>query len=147
MKKFTFVLAALAALTLFVSCASTKEIPGDKTSAQIIQMGQNAFAKNDYKNAINCYKEAIARFGSDGSVFAEAKYEIGHVYMAQKKYDDAYRNFRDLLYLYDNAVIELPPAYRKLAENDIEKIPAAKLADLKATYDALELVQPSPDAK
>ena len=41
MKKLITLAAVLALAALFTSCKTLKEIPEDKTSAQIIQMGQN----------------------------------------------------------------------------------------------------------
>ena len=133
MKKFILYTLTLITLSLFTSCTKLKDIPEDKTSAQIIQMGQNAVAESDYKAAKYCYQTAINRFGTDANVFAEAKYELGHVYLKQRKYDQAYETFNELLELYDYNAAILPPAYKKLSIIGINKIPARKLKELQKT--------------
>ena len=54
MKKILSAAFALLTLTLLISCASVKEIPEDKTAAQIIQMGQNSVSVSDYQSALLC---------------------------------------------------------------------------------------------
>lgn len=135
MKKNILFTSAVLAAALFVSCGTIKEIPEDKTSAQIIQMGQNAFASADYQSALYCYQTAIDRYGTDPSVYAEAMYEQGHLYLNQKKYDKAYKTFTELLELYDYNAAILPPAYKKLSQIGINKIPKKKLAELSKTDD------------
>ena len=131
MKKL-IILAVLAAISsLFISCKTLKEIPEDKTSAQIIQMGQNYVGIGDYKSAEFCYDTVIARFGTDASIYVEAKYELGRVYLAQKKYDKAYNTFNEILQIYDVYAAMLPGAYKKLCTISINQIPEAKLAELK----------------
>lgn len=123
MKKTALILSAAGLMIFMASCTTIKYIPEDKTPAQIIQMGQNAAASSSYRSAIFCYETAIQRFGSNPSVLAEAQYEIGYVYLKQKKYEQSYDAFTSLLELYDSFGAALPPAYKKLAEIEIEKIP------------------------
>ncbi len=123
MKKTALILSALGLMIIMASCSTIKNIPEDKTSAQIIQMGQNAASINSYNNAIYCYETVIERFGTNPSIFVEAKYEIGYVYLKQKKYDKANTAFSEILQLYDAMGAALPPAYKKLAEIGMEKIP------------------------
>ena len=123
MKKTVLTLVTLGCLIFLSACNTVKYIPEDKTSAQIIQMGQDATSSAAYKSAILCYETAIERYGSNPAVYAEAKYEIGYVYLKQKKYDKAYDVFAELLELYDSMGSAIPPAYKKLAEIGIEKIP------------------------
>ncbi len=130
MKKLTFILSAVFTATLFISCATIKEIPNEKTAAQIIQMGQNSVSAGDYKSALFCYNEAIQRFGTSPSVYAEAKYEVGHVYIKQKKYDKAYETFHELLDLYDSNSGSIPATYKKLCQIGLQQIPEKKLQEL-----------------
>ena len=131
MKKL-IILAVLAAISsLFISCKTLKEIPEDKTSAQIIQMGQNYVAIPDYKSAEFCYETVIDRYGNDPRIYVEAKYELGRIYLAQRKYDKAYATFNELLDLYDNYGAMLPGAYKKLCTLSINQIPAIKLQELQ----------------
>lgn len=131
MKKLIILAALLTAASLFISCKTLKEIPEDKTSAQIIQMGQNYVGTGDYKSAEFCYNTVIDRYGTDASVYVEAKYELGRVYLAQGKYDKAYTIFSEILQLYDAYAAMLPGAYKKLCDISINQIPAAKLQELQ----------------
>lgn len=132
MKKTIFILTALITSAFMISCTTIREIPEDKTPAQIIQMGQNAASLNDNKNAINCFSTAIDRFGSDPKIYVEAKYELAHTYSKQKNYDKAYPIYVELLDLYASNTAAFPPAYKKLCQIEINKIPEAKLKDLEA---------------
>ncbi len=123
MKKTALILSALGFVFITSSCNTIKYIPEDKTAAQIIQMGQNAASTASYKSAIYCYETVIERYGTSGSIYVEAKYEIGNVYLKQKKYDKAYQVFKELQEIYDSTGPYLPPAYKKLAEIGMEKIP------------------------
>lgn len=132
MKKTTSIIATIFAFSLLISCTTIKEIPEDKTAAQIIQYGQNAVTNAQYKTALYYYEEAIHRFGSNPEIYAEATYEIGHVYIKQRKYEDAYKIFSDLIALYDYNAAVLPAKHKKLAQIGISQIPEKKLADIKA---------------
>ena len=131
MKKFITFAALLAVSALFISCRTLKEIPEDKTSAQIIQMGQNYVGNGDYKSAEFCYKTVIERYGSDPAVYVEGRYELGRIYLTQKKYDKAYDIFTELLALYDDYATMLPGSYKKLCNISISQIPEKKLAELQ----------------
>ena len=110
MKKIiTFALLITTALTFF-SCRTLKEIPEDKTSAQIIQMGQNYVGLSDYKSAEFCYNTVIERYGSDPSIYVEAKYELGRVYLAQHKYEKAYNTFTEI---FSCSIIDSCPLFKQ----------------------------------
>ena len=133
MKKIiTFALLITTALTFF-SCRTLKEIPEDKTSAQIIQMGQNYVGLSDYKSAEFCYNTVIERYGSDPSIYVEAKYELGRVYLAQHKYEKAYNTFTEILEIYDSSYASmLPGSYKKLCNISISQIPEVRLQEIQA---------------
>ena len=132
MKKIITLAAILAATLALFSCRTLKEIPEDKTPAQIIQMGQNYVGNGDYKSAEFCYKTVIERYGSDPAIYVEGRYELGRVYLAQKKYDEAYKIFAELLELYDSSYgLMLPGAYKKLCNISVSQIPEAKLKELQ----------------
>jgi len=132
MKKLTSIFAAIFAISILMSCTTIKEIPEDKTAAQIIQYGQNAVTDTQYKTALYYYEEAIHRYGDNPAVYAEATYEIGHVYIKQKKYEEAYKTFTNLIALYDYNAAVLPPKHKKLAQIGLSKIPENKLEAIKA---------------
>lgn len=131
MKKSVFYVFVTACLVSLVSCMSVKEVPLEKTPAQIIQMGQNAASASSYKYAVYCFNTAIDRYGDDANVYAEAKYEIAHVYLKQKKYEKAYDILQELLMIYDYYPTALPPAYKKLANIGMSKIPEKKLKEIE----------------
>lgn len=131
MKKILITFTSLfVTLTLF-SCASIKEIPEGKSAAQIIQMGQNSVSAADYKSAEFCYKTVIERFGTDPAIYVESKYELAHVYSKQKKYEEAYKIYTEILDLYDAYGLALPGSYKKLCQIGISKIPEDKLSALQ----------------
>lgn len=131
MKKLLILTAIFAAAALFISCRTIKEIPEDKTSAQIIQMGQNTAGISDFASAIFCYETVIERYGTDPNVFVEAKYELAHTYLKQKKYDKAYKIFTELLDLYNAYGTALPGAYKRLCNIGLSQIPEKKLKELE----------------
>ncbi len=87
-------------------------------------MGQDALEVSNYTAAETYYITVIQRYGMDTATYIEASYELGHLYLKQKKYDEAYRKFDEILGIYSNAEIgTIPASYKKLAEMGIEKIP------------------------
>lgn len=133
MKNIIYTLITLAAFVLLFSCRSTPEISNNLTSAQLIQLGQNAYSASDYKNAEYYYTAVIQRFGMDTAVYIEAKYELGHLYVKTKNYEKAYEAFAEILELYDYAAVgDLPSAYKKLANIGMQKIPENKRAEYAA---------------
>lgn len=133
MKKLIKIAALITIALTFFSCKTLKEIPEDKTYAQIIQMGQNYVGVGDYKSAEFCYNTVIERYGSDSLIYVEGKYELGRVYLAQRKYDKAYSVFNELLDIYDSSYgMMLPGAYKKLCNISISQIPEIKLQEIKA---------------
>ena len=132
MKKLIKIAALITIALTFFSCKTLKEIPEDKTSAQIIQMGQNYVGIGDYKSAEFCYNTVIERYGSDSLIYVEGRYELGRVYLSQKKYDKAYEIFTELLALYDDYAAMLPGSYKKLCNISISQIPEIKLQEIKA---------------
>ena len=136
MKKITAVMvtSAVCGALLFAACRTVKDIPEDLTSTQLIQLGQNAYGSAQYKNAEIYYKTVIARYGIDSSVYVEARYELGHLYLKQKKYTAAYASFKEILDMYASTTPGvLPGAYNKLAEIGMQRIPKNKLPETKAS--------------
>ena len=131
MKKIITLAALISIAFTFFSCRTLKEIPEDKTAAQIIQMGQNYSGVSDHKSAEFCYNTVVERFGSDPAIYVEAKYELGRVYLAQHKYEKAYNIFTELLELYDSYGTMLPGSYKKLCTISLSQIPESKLQEKK----------------
>lgn len=94
------------------------------TAQELIQKGQDEFESKDYKNALRYYNAVTERYSDSLPVYVEASYEIGHIYMKQKKYDQAKVIFEEILNIYSNtAPGEAPGAYEKLSKLELAKIP------------------------
>lgn len=131
MKKIIFAVFILC--FAFASCKSNKEIPADLTADQLLQMGQDAFAKGQYKTSEKYYNEVINRYGDNIDKYVEARYEIGHVSLKRKKYEKAYWDFQEILDLYAQTEIgTIPPAYKKLAAIGMSKIPEKEIEKILA---------------
>ncbi len=133
MKKLvlSFIFAIIIPLTV-ISCTSLKEIPEDLTAPQLLQQGQACLDNSDYKNAEAFYLATIDRYGQDTDIYIEAKYELAHLYIKTRNYKKAYYALDEILELYDYAMTgELPPAYKKLANIEMGKIPANKIEEYK----------------
>ncbi|MFA6855654.1 MAG: hypothetical protein WCR31_00465 [Treponema sp.] len=135
MKKRVFiitapVLFAAAVVLLFPSCGTVEAIPNDLSAAQLIQLGQDAYGNAQYKNAETYYRTVISRYGMDNSIYIEARYELGHLYIKEKRYDDAYSSLKEIIDLYASTTPgTLPGAFNKLAQIEMAKIPSNKLPE------------------
>lgn len=128
MKRTTLksIFAAALFAAIFASCSSVpKEIPEDLTAQELIQKGQNEFENGRYKASLCYYQAVTERFADTPDVYLEASYEIGHLYMKQKKYKQAEAVFTEILSIYENAQPgSLPGSYSKLSQLEMDKIRA-----------------------
>jgi outer membrane protein assembly factor BamD (BamD/ComL family) len=111
-------LTGIVLLTVFMyACASSpEEIPGDLSSAKLIQLAQEASDRNRYKQALQYYEVILERFPDNNDLLCVAEYEIAFIHYKQNKYDLAREEFDALLARYDTPDEELlPPQYKKLA--------------------------------
>lgn len=120
--KSIFIIALCSAF--FTACSSVpKEIPEDLTAQELIQKGQAEFESGHYKASLAYYNAVTERYSDVPPVYAEACYEIGHLYMRQKKYDTAEVIFQELIDLYAAAQPgSMPGSYQKLAQLQMAKI-------------------------
>ncbi len=126
MKRFLQTSALAFILFSMLSACSTvpKEISEDFTAQELIQKGQDAFESGRYKESLAYYTAVTERYTDSLPVYVEASYEIGHLYMKQKKYNLAEPIFLDILSIYDRITPgDLPSAYLKLAQLELKKIP------------------------
>lgn len=136
MKKTVIFLFAITILFSTISCTSTPNLSTDLTQAQLIQKGQDAYGVGDYKTAELYYQTSIQRYGNNTENYIESKYELGHLYLKTKDYDKAKSAFDEILELYEYAAIgDLPPAYKKLAQIGLSKLPENKVKSEKETQD------------
>ncbi|MBR4448614.1 MAG: hypothetical protein IKS30_00235 [Treponema sp.] len=127
-KKITFTIIAAVLTAVLTSCSSVpKEIPESLTAQELIQLGQSNFESENYKAALVYYNTAVERYADFPAIYVEAKFEIAHLYVKEKKYDLAVPVLNELKQMYDTtAPGTLPAAYKKLTEIEFAKIPAGK---------------------
>ena len=130
MKKITKNIVSViiaSSLAFLASCASNQaEIPVELTAQELIQKGQDRFESKDYKNALRYYNAVTERYADSLPVYVEASYEIGHIYMKQKKYEQASAVFNEIIDIYSKTNPgEAPGAYEKLSKLELAKIPQA----------------------
>lgn len=117
----------ISVLTLTLTACQTPLVPveEDLTAKQLIQKGQDSYDMANYPQALRYYNAVLERFAeNDLALYVEAKYEIGHIYMKQKKYDFAKSIFDEILDIYSKVTPgEIPAAYQKLSQIGLEKIP------------------------
>ncbi|MCI1209382.1 MAG: tetratricopeptide repeat protein [Treponema sp.] len=123
-----FLLAAVLSSTVIFACKSAPvQIPADKTAAELIQDGQDAYTAGNYEAALQYYQAVIDRFGTDTAIYVEARYEIAHLYMKKEEYRKAepiLNEIKEIFYTTQPGI--LPAAYDKLAEIELAKIPASE---------------------
>lgn len=131
MKLAIKIFGAAIALSVFstFSCSSNKPIPDDLTAKELIQRGQEAFEKSRNKEALRYFNAVVDRYGTDPALYIEARYEIGHLYMKKKDYDNAAPVLQEIIDLYTHYPVgTFPASYQKLAQLELAKIPEDKLA-------------------
>lgn len=134
MKKIIYILTVLAAVLTVTACTTTKEISSDLSANQIMQLGQEAYSNEQYKDAEYYYNQALIRYGfNDPATYIECRYELGHIYIKTKNYEKAYTAFTEILDIYNSTGgANLSPSYKTLAQKGINQIPEAKLKELQA---------------
>ncbi len=121
-------LAVSVAVMAFTGCSPTQTVTSETSDREIVQLAQTAYDKGNEKLAISYYEQLIMYYGQDLSIYVEGKYEIGHIYLKQKKYTQAAECFMDVISIYDSLPVgTLPGTFKKLSQNDLAKIPANKL--------------------
>ncbi|MBR1403391.1 MAG: hypothetical protein IJ558_04380 [Treponema sp.] len=112
------------ATALFAACSTVpKEIPEELTAQELIQKGQAEFENGHYKASLCYYNAVTERYADSLPIYLEATYEIGHLYMKQKKYSKAEPILQEIIDIYANSQPgTLPGAYQKLAQLELEKL-------------------------
>lgn len=119
------IIISVLTLTLTACQATLVPVEEDLTAKQLIQKGQDSYDMANYPQALRYYNAVLERFAdNDLALYVEANYEIGHIYMKEKKYDFAKNIFDEILNIYSKVTPgEIPAAYQKLAQIELEKIP------------------------
>ncbi len=125
-----------AALLLAIAgCASVPDpskIPMELTVAELSQRGQAQLDDYNYKAAEVYYETIIQRYGTDLGALTAAEFEIAHIRIKQKKWDEAKPMLETIIARYDETGgAGLPPEYLTLARNDLARIPEPKTAETK----------------
>ena len=122
MRKF----CVLLFLLFLFSCASIpkeEKVPKEMAAIDLIQKAQEAFEANNYRGAKKWYEIILKRFGDDPSIRVEAKYEIAHILLKQKKWKEAYIHLTEVIESYESRDgMRLPQDFYKLAKMDYEKV-------------------------
>lgn len=131
MKKqiFYVVIATVFTILIFSGCYSVpKEIPAELTAEELIQLAQASYDDGNVKAAQAYYEAVIIRYSSDMSLVVEAEYEIAHMKIKEKKWQQAIPDLQRILSYYETDYSGiLPQAYKKLAQLDLEKVPEFEL--------------------
>lgn len=114
----------VAVLCLCSCMTAPKTVPEDATVEELTLLGQQSLDISNYKAAEVYYSTIINRFGSDIAVLVAAEYEIAHIRIKQKKWDEAQEMLNRIVSYYDGTEEGLLPAhFKKLAQIDLAKIP------------------------
>jgi hypothetical protein len=119
----------LAGLSGCMSVPDPADVPVEKTIGELSQKGQESMDRSNYKAAEVYYQLIIDRFGTDTAALTAAEFEIAHIRVKQKHWDDARTRLEAILARYETTgSTTLPPEYRVLARNDLARIPGAETA-------------------
>ena len=118
------VLIGFIFLPALFSCSTVpKDIPEELTAQELIQKGQSEFENGRYAASLAYYNAVTERYAEYPALYLEASYEIGHLYMKQKKYDKAKVVFQEILDIYANSQPgTLPGSYNKLSQVEMQKL-------------------------
>jgi outer membrane protein assembly factor BamD (BamD/ComL family) len=121
----------LALIFFVTSCQSVpKNIPQDLTADELVNFAQSSYDDGNVKAAQAYYEAIIIRYGDQMDKLVEAEYEIAHLKIKQKKWQQAIPDLQRILSYYEaDATGILPPAFKKLAELDLAKVPEKELLE------------------
>ncbi|MBE6344240.1 MAG: hypothetical protein J6B32_06115 [Spirochaetaceae bacterium] len=129
-KQFFYVaLATIFTIIIFSGCYSVpKDIPSDLSAEELIQLAQSSYDDGNVKAAQAYYEAVIIRYSSDMALVVEAEYEIAHMKIKEKKWQQAIPDLQRILSYYESDYSGiLPQAYKKLAQLDLDKVPEFEL--------------------
>ncbi len=122
-RNIVFSLLTVFLTGFFFSCvSSTLDVADDATSIEIIQLAQTSLDRGMKKRAISYYELLLRRYGMNTNLYIEARFEIAHIYMKQRRYEEAIPIYDEIIDLYNtSAPGQFPGVFRKLSEKDLEK--------------------------
>ncbi|MGL4983065.1 MAG: hypothetical protein ACRC4W_09515 [Treponemataceae bacterium] len=120
--KLHFIFCSIA-FFVFASCASgINSLSEDLTEQQLNQRAQEFLDKGKYRIASQVYDVLITRYGTNISSRIAAEFEIAHILVKQKKWQQAHEKLTAVLVYFENDTGNLPNEYKKLAQLDLEKV-------------------------
>lgn len=121
----------LALIFLVTSCQSApKDIPQNLSAEELINLAQASYDAGNVKAAQTYYETIIIRYGDQMDKLVEAEYEIAHLKVKQKKWQQAIPDLQRILSYYETDTTgALPAAFKKLAELDLAKVPEKELIE------------------
>ena len=125
MKKIIFVVILFSFIIVLFGCQSAvpSDIPDDLSPQEIIQQAQEYYEKGNTAASEYMYEILLDRYGTDTTYLVTGLYEIAHIKVKARKYDQAEQMLNQVLECYDSYDASFIPAkYRVLAQKDLEKI-------------------------
>ena len=125
MKHISVILAALLVLITFSCYSVPKSVPENLTKEELIQLAQNSYEEGNEKASEFYYNTIIERFKDDLGTLIAAKFEIAHMKIKNKKWDEARPLLEEIIAYFDapDSALTLPQEYKKLAIIDWKKLP------------------------
>ena len=106
-KRITLLFCGLG-IALLAGCSSGPPIiPDDLSVLQFFQRAQEEFDYDEWENALIYYNTFIERHPDDIPHVISARYEIAFIYYKQKNYDEAEKEFQEILDFYEETDLPL----------------------------------------
>ena len=118
-------LAALLIIISFSCYSVPKSVPENLSKEELIQLAQDAYDEGNEKASVFYYETIIERFGEDLGTRIAAMFEIAHIQIKAKKWDEARPILNEIIAYFDapDSALTLPQEYKKLAIIDWKKLP------------------------
>ena len=123
----------------FSSCetASKDTASTELSPDEIVQLAQSNYNSGRTSVAEYYYKLLLQRYGMDTTNYIIGRFELAHLYIKKKNYEQAVPMLQEIVQIYETSVPgALPGEYVKLARMDLEKVPPEKLEEITARLKA-----------
>lgn len=126
MKNCIRIFGSTLVILLFFSCMTVPKessVPENLTPAELNLRAQEAYDIGNKRAALFYYNLILKRFCDDESICIGADFEIAHIRLKQKKWQEAYMRLQYVLNQYEGAgSSRLPPEFYKLALIDMKRV-------------------------
>jgi len=125
MKHISAVLVAILIIISFSCYSVPKSVSEDLSKEELIQLAQNSYDEGNVKASEFYYNTIIERFGDDLGTRIAAMFEIAHIKVKDKKWNEARPLLEEIIAYFDapDSALTLPQEYKKLAIIDWKKLP------------------------